>query len=85
MFQKPNVRYILKPVIYIILDFIHSPARRRNLMPTYEYQCKECAEKFERIEHIDEHDASKPTCPKCGGKEVVQILDTFIAKTARKS
>jgi putative FmdB family regulatory protein len=54
-------------------------------MPTYEYQCKECAEKFERIEHTEEHDASKPTCPKCGSKKVDQILGTFFAKTARKS
>ncbi len=54
-------------------------------MPTYEYQCKECAETFEKIEHIEEHDISTPTCPKCGSKKVAQILGSFVAKTARKS
>ena len=54
-------------------------------MPTYEYQCKECAEIFERIEHIEEHDAGVPTCPKCGSKKVDQILGNFLPKTARKS
>lgn len=34
-------------------------------MPTYEYQCKQCAHKFEAFQQITE----KPlrTCPKCQG------------------
>lgn len=54
-------------------------------MPTYEYQCKDCAETFEKIEHVEEHDMTHPTCPKCGSEKVEQVLGTFFAKTARKS
>lgn len=54
-------------------------------MPTYEYQCKKCGEKFERTEHIKEHDTAKKECPKCGSKELDQILGSFFAKTSRKS
>jgi len=57
----------------------------KALMPTYEYQCKRCGENFDSTEHIKEHDTSKQECPKCGSKEVDQILGSFFAKTSRKS
>lgn len=35
-------------------------------MPTYEYECKECAYRFELFQSITAKPARK--CPKCGGK-----------------
>lgn len=54
-------------------------------MPTYEYQCQECAERFQRAEHIEDHETAHPECPKCGSAKVEQVYSTFFAKTARKS
>jgi putative FmdB family regulatory protein len=54
-------------------------------MPRYEYRCADCEEEFERPEHMDEHERSRPTCPRCGGKNVRQMFTSFYAKTSKKS
>ena len=54
-------------------------------MPTYQYQCKDCAEKFSKTEHIKEHDTDKPVCPKCKSEKVEQVLAPFFAKKPNKS
>ena len=54
-------------------------------MPTYTYRCVKCGERFERTEHVSEHESLKPMCPKCGGKEIQNIMAPFFAKTSRKS
>jgi putative FmdB family regulatory protein len=38
---------------------------KRNVMPTYEYECKKCSNVFERFQSIS--DEPVKTCPECGG------------------
>jgi putative FmdB family regulatory protein len=43
------------------------------MMPTYEYECRECNYQFESFQWVD--DRNKPTkevCPKCGKKKIKQ-------------
>jgi putative FmdB family regulatory protein len=54
-------------------------------MPTYEYRCRECHEVFDRVEPLAQHGGKHPPCPKCGSKNVEQILTPFYAKTSHKS
>ncbi len=54
-------------------------------MPTYEYQCKDCHAIFTRIERMSEHGVVRPTCPKCKGRDVEQLLAPVYAKTSKKS
>jgi putative FmdB family regulatory protein len=54
-------------------------------MPTYSYKCMKCHHRFEEILSFKEYEEGKRKCPKCGSVKVVQFLDTFFAKTSRKS
>lgn len=54
-------------------------------MPTYSYHCKKCRKRFQETLSISEHGGRKRKCPKCGSRDVVQVLETFFAKTSRKS
>ena len=53
-------------------------------MPTYQYQCEKCGEVFEVRRHIAKK-ATSPACPRCGAKQVHQVLGAFYAKTIKKS
>ena len=54
-------------------------------MPTYSFQCRKCRKRFQEILTFREFEAGKRKCPKCGSKDVVQVLEVFFAKTSRKS
>ncbi len=54
-------------------------------MPTYSFECRKCRKRFQEVLTFREHDAGKRKCPKCGSKDVVQVLEVFFAKTSRKS
>jgi len=54
-------------------------------MPTYSYKCTKCGKKFLEILSFKEYEEGKRKCPKCGSASVVQVLETFYAKTSRKS
>ena len=54
-------------------------------MPTYSYECRKCRHTFQKILSFKEHEEEKKKCPKCGSGNVVQLLDTFFAKTSRKA
>ena len=54
-------------------------------MPTYSFECKRCKKRFTEILSFSEYEEGKRKCPKCGSKDVVQVLETFYAKTSRKS
>jgi putative FmdB family regulatory protein len=54
-------------------------------MPTYEFKCKQCGKKFTLAETYSDHDRHDEKCPKCGSKEVEQLISSVYAKTSKKS
>ncbi len=54
-------------------------------MPTYEYECLKCKKIFSVVLSVSEHEKEKPKCPKCGSKQVEQLVETFFAITSKKS
>ena len=54
-------------------------------MPTYTFKCLKCNERFEEILSFKEYEDGKRKCPRCGSASVEQVLETFFAKTSRKS
>ena len=54
-------------------------------MPTYTFKCLKCNKRFEEILSFKEYEERKRKCPKCGSARVEQVLETFFAKTSRKS
>ena len=44
-------------------------------MPTYEYQCQQCAAPFEVRQSIAQYSEGKTTsCPRCGSSDVVRRI-----------
>jgi putative FmdB family regulatory protein len=54
-------------------------------MPSYDYRCLKCKKQFSTILSIKQHDSKKAKCPKCGGKNLAQLISSFMVKTSRKS
>jgi len=54
-------------------------------MPTYEFRCKKCKKQFTTILSLGEYEKGKISCPKCKGKQVQQLVSSFMTKTSRKS
>ena len=54
-------------------------------MPLYEYLCKKCVESFTLTMIISEHDKKRVQCPRCKGTELEPQIQSFFAKTSRKS
>jgi putative FmdB family regulatory protein len=54
-------------------------------MPTYSYKCRKCGRAFQEILSFKEYAKGKRKCPKCGSGSVDQLLESFFAKTSRKS
>ena len=54
-------------------------------MPIYEFECNKCGERFDLVERLSEHEKHEEKCPKCGSKEVKQILGTVSVHTSKKS
>jgi putative FmdB family regulatory protein len=56
-------------------------------MAVYEFECQACGERFEVAMGISEHDRIKdqpPACPKCGKREVRQLVSSFNCKAPSK-
>ena len=62
-----------------------SPEKEEVDVPTYSYKCKKCKKRFEEILSLKEYAEEKRKCPKCGSRDVEQVLDLFTPKTSRKS
>ena len=58
---------------------------RGTPMPLYEYLCKKCGETFTLTMTISDHDKKRVQCPSCKGTKVEQQVQSFFAKTSRKS
>lgn len=54
-------------------------------MPTYSFVCRKCRKKFQEILSFREYEGGGRKCPKCGSRDVVQVLEEFYAKTSKKS
>ena len=54
-------------------------------MPTYTYRCAKCRKQFSKVETLSAHGRRRPSCPKCGSKQVTQVFGAFFAKTSKKS
>lgn len=54
-------------------------------MPAYEYQCQKCQEVFTVYLTISEHGQKKPSCPKCKGRKLTQLLGGVSVITSKKS
>ena len=59
--------------------------RRGDLMPMYEFTCKNCKKTFTLTISLAEYEKAKFTCPKCKGKKVEQRFAPFFAVTSKKS
>lgn len=54
-------------------------------MPIYEFECLKCKKIFSLVLSLAEYEKKKPECPKCGSKQVEQVVETFYAVTSKKS
>jgi putative FmdB family regulatory protein len=54
-------------------------------MPTYEFKCGKCKKKFSLVLSLSKYEKKKPKCPKCGSKQVEQLVQPFFAVTSKKS
>jgi putative FmdB family regulatory protein len=54
-------------------------------MPTYEYFCENCKKEFSMIMSYSEHEAKEMACPECKGREIKQLVSTFVSQTRKKS
>ena len=54
-------------------------------MPEYEFECRTCKKIFTLMMRISERLAVKIQCPACGSEDVETLMQTFVAKTAKKS
>jgi putative FmdB family regulatory protein len=67
------------------LEILPSFPEGGTAMPTYSYECKKCGKRFVEILSFKEYEAGKRKCPKCGSRNVAQVLESFYAKTSKKS
>jgi putative FmdB family regulatory protein len=58
---------------------------RKGSMPTYSFECRKCGKRFQEILSFREFEGRKAKCPKCGSKSLSQVLESFYAKTSKKS
>ncbi|MBI3030632.1 MAG: zinc ribbon domain-containing protein [Candidatus Rokubacteria bacterium] len=54
-------------------------------MPQYEFECRNCKKVFTLLLRISERAAAKIRCPGCGSEAVEAVMQTFVARTAKKS
>ncbi len=55
-------------------------------MPTYEFQCSDCAKTFTAHLTIEEHEGNKfPPCEHCGSRNVKPLLGSSMVITSKKS
>ena len=53
-------------------------------MAAYDFECQACSERFQITVAMSEHDGLRdnpPACPKCGKREVRQLVSMFNCKT----
>ena len=53
-------------------------------MPLYEFECTQCNEIFDQILSVRELEKEEVFCPKCGSREVKQLLGASAIETGLK-
>jgi putative FmdB family regulatory protein len=66
-------------------EILAEQQRRRRAMAEYEFECRKCGKQFTIQETIKEHGEHHEKCPKCGSKQIEQLVSTVFAKTSKKS
>ena len=67
---------------------LHAILSKVNVMPTYEFRCRNCDASFERTLHVNEYElvrARGVECPKCASKNIVPQITEFEVKTSRRA
>lgn len=59
--------------------------RQGEVMPVYEFVCRDCHKEFEVIRSLSELTASPVTCPHCGSKSIERVWSSVYAITSKKS
>lgn len=54
-------------------------------MAEYEFECHGCKKIFTLFMRISERTTAKIRCPGCGSEDVGALMQSFVAKTAKKS
>ncbi len=54
-------------------------------MPTYEFECQDCAKEFSLTLFLKEREAGGTECLGCKSKRLESLMAGFFAKTSRKS
>ncbi len=54
-------------------------------MPTYEFHCPKCNENVTLTLRLKEYEEKSYSCPKCGEKNLKQVVTHFLTKTSKKS
>jgi len=54
-------------------------------MAEYEFECHACKKIFPLFMRISERMTAKIRCPGCGSEDVETLMQSFVAKTAKKS
>ncbi len=58
-------------------------------MPMYEFLCRSCGNEFTEVlsltEYEKEYEEHETVCPRCGSKEVEQVVGACSVVTSRKS
>jgi putative FmdB family regulatory protein len=88
--RAARIAALPRPALYGIYKNGGVARRQRSptggiAMPTYSFECKKCRKRFQEILTFREYEAGKRKCPKCGSRDVVQVLEVFYAKTSRKA
>lgn len=58
---------------------------RRDQIPIYEYECRDCKKIFTAALSIREHEEKKTVCPGCGSSMGEPLISSFTAKTDSKT
>jgi putative FmdB family regulatory protein len=51
----------------------------------YEFECRRCKKVFTLFMRVSERAGSTIRCPGCDSADVVPLMQSFLAKTAKKS
>lgn len=71
---------------FIAVYFNYRGLKREDIMPAYEYECKDCKKEFVLYISLKElEEQPKIKCPSCGCDNVRKKISGFFAKTSKKS